>query len=266
LGLYFNQSPTMKKLLITLFAISLLTSCSGDDNTNISDSDSNSILLKGYSFSNPGEQPLFLELSYTGSQIQSIKSKDLSKRQEYIYNGGQISNIKTYSNNKLDYEVKIYYNQSGKIESYFIFSHIGENRIGEEVYRHDISYPSENTFIEKTYHSNTLEYSTIYTLQNGNIIEEKQQSSEGYITYLRYEYDDKIAPKRNIAPREIFQIIRYDNNGDYNLNNYTKRSLIIKDEIIEEQTFTFTYNSDNYPTTKTMYLNGKVMQEYKYSY
>lgn len=255
----------MKKIILLIISLSaVLTSCAEDDSPASTNIDSSSILPKKIGFTSNGSNPILWNLDYNDKQIQLLHSQDNNSRQEYIYTNNLVTNIKTYQDNRLAYELRIKYNANNKISTYSVY-----NNTGREAWRHDLTYPSSNVIVEEIYDGNILEATETHTLQNGNISRDEITNVNGYTYSVNYEYDNKNAPKKNVALREIFQLIQYDNDGEYNLNNCIKKTAIHEGSVWEDKSYTYshTYDSNNFPLTKTRSaINGNLISSNTYSY
>lgn len=253
----------MKKILTLVIALNLLTSCSGDDIPGTTTSpENNTVLLRHYS-SEINNSTYNWDIEYEGNRMMKLKSIESPIIQDYIYTDNLLTKIKTSNTGTIDYELVINYNQDGKMSKNTIFER------GEDVWKNEITYPSENTFVEATnIQGATHTSTTTYTLLNRNITKEKITDSRQADYHKEYihEYDTKNAPKKNVAFSDTFQAIRFDNHGEYGNNNRIKTTVYIQDEIVAEYTYQYTYNANNYPLTKKIFTNGECVETITYSY
>ena len=243
----------MKKIF-TIAAIALfMISCSEDNNEPINPTVDAPILLKHYSRED-GNYIQNYDIEYDGNRMIKLQLVDDFLIQNYNYTNNILTYIKTTSSSS-SYELFIEYYQNGKIKKNTIIDQTGE------IWRNELSYPNNNSYVETSYVGMPEPSITTYTLQNKNIITE-----ESYGRRIEYEYDDKNAPKKNVDFADTFNFIRFDNDGEYGNNNRTKLTIYIENEIYQIYTYEYTYNSNNYPLTKKTFHNGQYLYSITYSY
>lgn len=233
----------MKKIYLVIIALTLLVSCSSDDSGGAS---SEPVLLKRYTNSSSNGALTSWDIEYEGNRQMKIKAADGVDHQDCFYTNDLVTNIKTFKGNSLQYESILEYNQAGKLTKHIILQD------SKEVLNIDITYPSENVYVETAYITSTQEVvATTYTLLNGNIIKEESGNK-----LVEYEYDTKNVPKKNVQLAGIFQIIQFDSYNEYNANNCVRKTTYFDGQIVENITQDYTYNSDNYPITRKSFYNG----------
>lgn len=247
----------MKKLLTLVIALTLLTSCSSDDSPETPPTLplNNIVLLKQYSTENKNGIDNW-DIEYEGTRMTKLKASDDSSHLNYVYTNNLLTDVKAFIGNDADRNFVINYNENSKISKITVFE-----SNGRETYKFEITYLSENKFIHTTYYNSEKEASDTYTLQNGNIVtlETKNNRTE-------FEYDTKNSPRKNMEFSSVFQIIRYDNIGEYSTNNRTKTTIYGNDGTSAEYTYQYTYDAKNYPLTKKCFYNGEWFETITYSY
>lgn len=234
----------MKKIYLLIIALTtLVVSCSSDDSGGASNGP---VLLKRYTNSSSSGALSSWGIEYDGNRQMKIISADGVDRQDYIYTNDLITNIKTFKNDNLQYENVLGYDQAGKLIKHTVIQD------AQEVIKIDITYPSENVYVETAYINNPQQevITTTYTLKNGNIILEESGNKR-----VEYEYDTKNVPKKNIHQSPVFQMIGFDYN-EYSTNNCVSKTTYFGGELYEIITNDYTYNSDNYPTVRKSFYNG----------
>lgn len=249
----------MKKIL-GLAAIALfMVSCSGDDSESTNPAENAPILLKHGTIESDGNI-IFFDIEYIGNRMIKLEYTSNSDQtyystQTYNYTGNALTSINTDLSTGYNYKLLIEYFANGMMKKNTIVDHTGE------VWRNELSYPDNYSFIETSYVNHPDPSVNMYTIQNGNIIKEENPGRR-----FEYEYDTKNAPKKNVEFADIFSVIRFDNGGEYGNNNRTKRTLYVENEIYDTYTYEYTYDANNYPLTKKTYYNGEYLSTITYSY
>ncbi len=247
---------------------------------------------------------LFLFLFFSGcnnnvaplNEVSSLKKltkivQDANNYSLFSYVNGKLSKLETISNSKLFRSIslnydgknkpqtenyitpfqellkKYYYDSSSKLDSMDIMFVDGTNIYKQ--YRHLKYYYNSLNQLSKTEYYNT-EYKLIFTTEYkydgaGNTIERRFYDSNGLNELTKMTYNNKI------NPWYILKDWLIDYNASMSKNNLTSSSSIYSNNSQKntETIFTYTYNSDNYPISKTMEItrnNIKTTLTERYEY
>ena len=254
----------MKKLnLLLIFLIGLtILSCSSDDNNGTDDQtpDETTKLLKKMTFSGNGNYSLTffyntdekldrIESAGTGDDFikQFYYDNDVLDRAEFQnLNGVSDGSIEQYVyNNGLLIERQDFYNNT-TLDERFLYSFTNSNI-------DDIQYigNGQTTYSEEY----IFEYDS-----NNNVISRKHDYLNTAISdeELTFTYDTKKSPFLNFQPN----IALIDDFFSFN-NNPTSRILtdLSNNTVISEKNYTYTYDSDDYATSRT---DGTEIITYEY--
>ncbi|RED47319.1 YD repeat-containing protein [Winogradskyella eximia] len=222
----------MKKLIFIFCAFGLmLNSCSSDDSSDDDGGDPDTVLLQTLIETYEGEDYI-TNFTYSGNKLIGTSDND-GYSEEYIYTGELLTTIKEYEDGVLDFQTELGYDSS--------------NRLITETFTFGSSSVDVNTFTYNADGTITLSEDGVNTYiltyaSNGNRIEEEDVDGGQDYTFT---YDTKNNPLKNIHQREVFELIgnyAYENNvlDEVNTGNTA---------FADESSFTYTYNSANYPTS-----------------
>lgn len=231
----------MKKILTTLSVIALVfTSCSKDDSPS-EESNSGFLLTKTVETYDDGST-YTTNFTYNGNKLIKIDDSD-GESETFVYD----------SNGKLVSGVEKYYNSNTLITGSVSYIYNGQNKLSSIAFSDglhlDYAYNINGTVTEDNYDSNGNARTSIYTFLNDNIVS-VTESSTGLPTYVTtFQFDSKNNPFKNVyKPYELFNNY-FD--FDFNVNNVT--SSVYDNDVNDyrSSTYTYLYNSNNYPTVRT---------------
>ena len=227
----------MKKIILFLSVITLITSCSSDaDPLPVIvplDVNANTGFLKKkvetFSFGRIDT----IEFTYNGNKIVKINHVEDQEYEVFTYTGDLITKIETYDfSNVLIYKELFSYNTQGKLDTEINLDYI-TNEGHKYVYSHNsASNVSTSHYTGDLTSQTTYDITYMLTLSNGNLISDEIYTST---------YDNKLNP--------------YDKILGYNkliqANNFGVNNTLTYDDIYSGrlETFSYTYNTMNYPLT-----------------
>lgn len=243
----------MKKIIFLLCAVSLvLSSCSGDETSAETPVDVNSVFLKKSIFDD-GTDVVTAIYEYNGNKISKITYSNNNKS-IYTYTGDLITKKEHYNGSVLDYTENFTYDSNNNL---IIYTDISATSGYKETYVHNsngqISY---NAFTGNAVTQTTPVNNGIYVIENGEVVSNTVVVGGNTSTY-NYTYESKNGFFRNVlnfnkisfrddymdAGNQKVRIGTTFANPSFPSSNYT-------------QTLTHTYNSNNFPITETVTVNG----------
>jgi hypothetical protein len=250
----------MKKLLFTLaIGLATLTSCESDlvsappsDSIDGVSSIGDGVLLRKDIISNAdGTVNNTSDFTYEGNKV--IKIVNVSEF-------GTETTIYTYTDNLLTRIDDEHVNPSGAISSEVnLIEYDSNNKINKETTTLSDGSVQVNTYVHNTNGTVTLNEDGgaiyIYTYSNGNIVSENHTNGDNdYVSV----FDDQNGFFKNVHQRDVFELI-----GNYtfknNLLSYTNTGGATYPD---NETYTYTYNSEGYPVTSIgVYAPGTVGAE-----
>lgn len=238
----------MKKTILFLGAIVLMgiTACSSDDDNN-NDNPGSGALVKKITFDYVDDYTDEITFSYNGNKLVKGVYGDGSE-ERYFYTGDRITKIEYSEDGEVLSRELFTYNSDGVLTEYRLlelewdfeerstFEVTGENTILETYYSGDIDSPSQD-------------WTAVLTLSNGEVIQKVQTGWDGETTYT-YNYDTKNSPFKNVTG---YGTIAYASAGDFELDGFSRNIVSILDTThgTNYTTNTYTYNSNDYPTSVT---------------
>lgn len=244
----------MKKLIFIFCAFGLvLHSCSSDDSSDDDvDPPADTVLLRSTTETYDGEV-LTTTYSYSGNRLIGSSDND-GYSEVFIYTGDLLTRIEEYEDGILDFQTELGYDSSNRLITETYSFGASSNEVNT------FTYNADGTITKLEAGINTY----IYTYaENGNRI--AQEDINGGQNYT-FTYDTNNNPFKNIEQREVFELIgyySYENNllDEVNTGNAT---------FADESSFTYTYNSANYPTsaveTITLDTGGEEIYNLQYTY
>ena len=229
----------MKKIILFVSALALLlTACSSDDSEPAPATPTGALLTKTIETYEDGST-YTTNFTYDGNKLIKVDDSD-GESETFVYD----------TNGKLISGVEKYYNGSILITGNVDYIYDSQNKLISIVYNgglhFDYSYNSNGTITELNYDSNGDFDTLTYTFLNNNIVLVNEiignQTSE-----VNYQFDSLNGPFKNVySPYDLFKYyFGFDFNNETNkvYNNDTNNSL--------SSTYTYSYNSDDYPISRT---------------
>ncbi|KGO84030.1 YD repeat-containing protein [Flavobacterium cauense R2A-7] len=238
----------MKKLIYAFSALTLLfASCSSDSDSSTDDTSSTGLLTKVVETYGDGSVET-ITFTYSGNKIvKNTLSIDgtITEETTYTYTGDLITEEKYYIDGNLDETITYEYDANSKL--------IGTTRHGEFVHEEDVLTYNANGTVSfvTTSGSETIATGTIYF--NGNqpfkkVITREPGGEFEFTTTEVTTFDTKNNPFKNIIGFAKIEIglPSYTEGYPGLLNNPMGYS----EDSVEKESFTYTYNSGNYPVTE----------------
>lgn len=247
----------MKKVLaLAAIALLMFTSCSGDDTQTTTSAEGTTLLKKIISTSEDGTVTT-TNYNYDGNKIISLINSN-GTSSFYTYTGNMITKIKTTKNNIATNETLIEYNSSNQKTSYTSLDIYPNFVMGmKELY----TYNQNGTITAKQY-SGDAESQTIFGATDTITINENSILHNWMdLDLYTHTFDTKNNPLKNILGFIEYTYPHYD--GNHNLLTADARPTRT------DYIFTYTYNSNNYPTTsieKVYQIDKYVTTEKQYFY
>ncbi|MVO09308.1 hypothetical protein GOQ30_09075 [Flavobacterium sp. TP390] len=222
----------MKKLFALLSAFTVvLTSCSSDDSSNESSTILVTKIIETYEDGSTYTENFY----YNGNKLIKVEDSD-GESETFVYdsNGKLISGIEKYydGSNLITGNVNYVYNAQNKLSSIEYHDNL----------HFDYTYNSNGTITEDNYDSNGFADTFIYTFLNNNVVAIEESS-----IITTYQFDTKNSPFMNVySPYELFRSY-----FDYDYNNATNKLYNNSTADSRSSTYTYIYNSDNFPIKRT---------------
>lgn len=240
----------MKKnlLLLSVVAMMVFAGCSSDDdNNNDGDGPGTGALVKKIEFDYVDDDYTdVIQFTYNGNKlVKGVYTDGYEDR--FFYTGDRITKIE-------------YVTDTGEVQARELFTYDSEGMLTEYRFLElDWDYEEKSTFevtgtntVLETYYSGTIDspsedWTAVLTMSNGEVIQKVQTGWDGDTTYT-YTYDTKNSPFKNVTG---YGAIAYVAAGDHEIEGFSRNILSIHNDTdgINYTVNTFTYNSDNYPST-----------------
>lgn len=229
-----------------------------------SNSNDESLLLKKMIWTETDGTIETEEFFYEGNNLTSI-TVDGVLLNSYEYENNILTRINSYSENGdlIDYVITEY-NSNNQLIVYTVYI-IDDN----QGYRYELTYNADETITEKKYTGDlnsqtnlTSEY--IITIQNNQILMETFGANDN----TSYSYDTKNGIYKNISNLQTINLINIDFSGyiDGGQNNITSLTENENGNILYNEEYNYTYNSNNYPETSNDYVDGQLDTTREYIY
>ena len=272
----------MKKLIYFLcIPLLLLQGCSSDSDNNDNNNNNNgssTILCKS--------------IRYNESDATNIRNY----RDEYIFLGNKLSEMKSYYNDVLGGKSLVFYtgdliteaksyNELNRLDGNTVYKYNNSGQLIESIHydegildvKDTYTYNQNGTITELEYYNygqpqETLNSNSTFTYTNGDLVKIDVIEYEGSQVYnnqtITYLYDDKNSPFKNVHSSFKKILIGYDGFAQPSGNNHNviKKTVINSNPNISNSTinYQYIYNSDNYPTKQTSSNSGSSIVEYTY--
>ena len=244
----------MKKIILFLSVITLITSCSSDADPlpAIVPLDVNSVLVKKIIETEPSSNVITAEYTYNGNKLVKISYSD-GTYDNYTYTNNLITKEENFTDTNVISETSSYtYNASGQLVNYVN------------------SYGSTTVTINYTHNSDgTISYQEV----GGNAGKfypnkwEEYTTSPAYTYIYSFTYDGKNNPKKNILG--IDKIWFADSRETlFNSQNVVSQNELNSLGNFPKSSSTFSYDANNFPTVEmyTNYSAGGSVTKYEYFY
>lgn len=246
-----------RSIYITINVVILfLTSCSTDDSNNFSPSSATGPLVKqiieSYETENYGVVLRTIDYTYSGNKItQSIDKFDAPINRtltiEYVYTGNLLTAIQMTDDGGSTIETnitEISYDSSNRISQVSIDGDL-----------HNYTYNSDGSVTRVSSDGNQT---TGITITNGNVTKMAYSDSSTGDIYIREDaFDSKNSTVPNIHQHETIMLV----NGVGGINNDITSIVDNGSGPVLSYTRSYTYNSDNYPITRTTTLQQGTPEE-----
>lgn len=237
----------MKKLIYAFGALALIfSSCSSDDSSDNSNNNGNYLLKKEIITDEEGIKTTY-NFKYNGNKLVSIIDNDTESSDIYVtYTGDLISQIDyKFSDKSIEQTEKYGYDSNGRLSSY-IFMDIDAEIGNREVY----TYNGDGTVSFKEYVGDLTEqiqlnsYGKIYFVDGEVRKIEKFNTDDVLLSSTTYAHDSANGAMKNITGWSKASSFN-SSEGESILHNITSED----DASNGITTYTYTYNSANYPLT-----------------
>lgn len=239
----------MKKLICLLSAtLLMLTSCSSDNATDDqSNNDGNSVLLKKSIVTYDGESVTY-NYNYNGNKLVSVVNDGGDSNCHITYTGDLITKME-YGDG--DEQTNFYeYDSSYRLVTFKMIEALDDLGHKETYVYNSDGTISVTEYIGDATTQTELNGTGTVTFLNGEVSQIESTSSSG----VSYTYDDKNNPFKNVLgiDKIAFAGARLTDGILHNVVSETGEN---------ETSYTYTYNSGNYPLTSTETYEGEVTVE-----
>jgi hypothetical protein len=198
--------------------------------------------------------------TYDGNKLLKVTGSDGSL-EEYSYNGNLIIQRLYNDNRGYSYQRDTFsYDAQGKLSG-FISAVIFTDGTDASVNRNEYTYNSNGTITVKNYFGNEeaqteLQDTATVTITNGNLV---SYSGDEYTEIATY--DSKNSPTKNILCDAVLTLAYLEGGVNNELTNRFDDG-----HGVQTTTSTYTYNSNNYPTTCTLTISSGEHSSSQYFY
>ena len=250
----------------------LFQSCSSDNSSDSNNPDNSVVLLKTVittSIVGSNQRVEAFNYFYNGTKIDYINfsitgyGASIEGKVVYTYSGNLISKYEIFdANNVLDSKFTFTYNNSQQVIERSKFKY-GNNPYLQ--IKDVFTYNSDGTITRLSYEASTntplnLVANYTYTLQNNEIKTEVTANPSGLINKsTQYFYDTKNNPIKNVIGGNVLSTTA----PRINSNNNLTQEIINYSNTTTTENFSITYNSNNYPISRTS-STGNLSQTYSY--
>jgi len=243
----------MKNILLLLIAVTAF-SCSEDDSaivTNPEPTPAGDVVLLRKKISTNNQNVYTSIFNYDGNKLMSIVNSD-GYKYNYTYQNGKLAMQQIVDAEGVIETTSTYTYTGDKLSEYRSVTSFEDTNFGNKVI---YTYNEDSTISTKYYdltnngNTETLKHNGLYTLTNGNITSYiRTLVGTGRTYVLNFTYDNKNNPDKNKFSNMV-ETLTWGSGGN---NNILSISDITGSPITDHTTtYTYTYNSDNYPITQT---------------
>ncbi|TRX01346.1 hypothetical protein [Flavobacterium gawalongense] len=252
----------MKKLLLFIgLGILALNSCS-KDNTETAISINKRPIIRNkngviFTYTYDGNKIIQCENNWGDKWVYTYTGDLITKEDNYNYNVLRRSYEHTYENNKIATSIVKDYDIPLLFKSKSVYTYTSDTSVMRQIY----------SYVNNGYVTNTWQKSSLvkYTLIDGHITIEEILKTDGTSNSTTvYEYDSKNNVFKNVLgfDKLIYKTDVSDDTKHNTINNITRYYYA---PTYRELSFTFNYDTDNYPISKTWY-NGNGISTETYTY
>ena len=242
----------MKKFFVlAATALFIMTSCSSDD-AQPTNPDTNTALLKKTVETYEDGSTHISNYNYNGNKLTSIIESDGSKIL-FTYDGELMTEIKYYDNETLFQTNVLAYDTNNKLITHTMYSHLANaSQRWEYTYNTDGTITADNFSGDLNSQTNQLN-PYIVTLLNNNITE---VNMDGVIE--TYTYTNTIDPHSLVTGNNGWSLAFFEG-GTNNISTYLYTNSA--GDVLENHTYTYTYNNANLPITsvETDVVTGEII-------
>lgn len=235
-----------KVFALAATALFICTSCSSDDNTNVTTPQDNTLLKKTVTTDQEGNtQASFY--TYDGNKIVSILDEN-GKSRQYAYTGNLITKIKVVGSNYEDERTFEYNSNNQKTSLIIRYKYNSNGSIYEQWIKYIYTYNQNGTVTAQIYVAEQENEWTFSDTSNISYTENsiKQKTTATTITTI---YDTKNSPMKNVLGFKEYML------PEGFLNNAVSES--VEGSSNETYTYNHTYNNNNYP------ISSSILYEYE---
>lgn len=231
-------------------ALFMMTSCSDDDSASNNNGNNTGVALLKKTVTESPEGTLTTNYTYDGTKLVKITATDGSTS-EFFYTGDLLMRA-VHHGPDLDQEDFYTYDNQGRLSTFLYLSYDVE--WGN---KNEYTYNQNGTITVKEYigdlaSQTQLNSTGTVTLQNDNITQYDTANGK-YI----YTFDSKNSPSKNVTGDKAMALAFVDGG----VNNQLYYALSFNGAAQESSVYTYTYNSDNYPTTSIEVLTYEDEEE-----
>lgn len=238
----------MKKLLLSLFAFTLF-SCVSDD-SDIPPANSGLKLVKIVETDLDDNTVLTSSLNYTNDQITKVEGSESTGntfKTEFVYENQNLVRENHFENNTPI--------------GYIILNYTGDRVTSTASREEGIDYTNNYTYGNSGFVTSEKQY------RNGELDDDRYYDRDNAGNIVRYEYDAGYIAYSYDTAKNPFSIIYSDavlkvNGPRFTKNNITKETASNG----TVRTYTFTYNSEGYPTEVIESYEGRLQRKTNYYY
>ena len=244
----------MKKIILFLSVIVLMTSCSKSEEQPVTAPPSNNVaygsLIKTMDYGGGGVE----SYEYNGNKLFKITDISDNEYEKYIYTGNLITQIETYNytTNSLKQTETLGYDSNNRLNNYYSTQYAptpSSNFLNKNIYTYNtdgtisyVNYSGSGTTLNPI-----ANYNGVIKLTNGEVIENTVTFvSNGAITKKTFSYDTKNSPLKNVLSFD--KLVFTHDYAKYGWSNNVM-SFTVAGSIPMAYNSTYTYNTDNYPLT-----------------
>lgn len=257
----------MKLKQILLYALCTVTMACSKDSADKPEEPNDSTLIKKIVYNEGTTDEETKVFTYEGNKLTTATHN--YTKNNYKYENDKLIRVDLFNNNKNEGYITIEYNAEGRIANYTEVL-LNISKLGKLIYKSYFTYSGEKISTQKIYKEETnseekLLYTYTFTHNNKNYAKKSDGDYEE-----SFEYDDKKGVFRNIHSIEILNILSFTEFGlkiRGIANNVTRFVEKYNTRVGSDETYKYTYNSNDYPETAiATYIPYNETETIKYYY